>query len=172
MALDALVRLTRCYGGNKCAKELMARRSASRTDGRRRAFRTYWLNHPRRGAQAPGAPEGFVGSSATFVSCVWLIRHVAAFGNAVLEIIPLRLRIGLAARPLCRVGLYRQLATLLRKLRADWTGGLRAIRRRGFSQHGGCGKEQRDEHCENPGSRGVHKCHFQPCSLLSSEAPA
>ena len=79
----------------------------------------------------------------------------------------LRLCIGpsSAARPLSRVGLDRQHATLLRKLRADWTGGLRAIRRRGFSQHGGCGKEQRDEHCKNRGSRGVHRCHFQPSSL-------
>jgi len=83
------------------------------------------------------------------------------------RIIPLRLCVGpsSAARPLSRVGLDRQRATLLRKLRADWTGGLRAIRRRGFSQHGGCGKEQRDEHCENRGSRGVHRCHFQPSSL-------
>ncbi len=87
LALDALVRLTRCYGANK---NLWRARSASRSGGRRRAFRTHWLNHPRRSAQAPGAPEEFVGSSATFVSCVWLIRHVAAFGNAVLEIIPLR----------------------------------------------------------------------------------
>src|SRR5215813_14860499 len=68
------------------------------------------------------------------------VRHIAAFGNAVLEIIPLRLCVGpsSAARPLSRVGLDRQRATLLRKLRADWTGGLRAIRWRGFSQHGGC----------------------------------
>jgi len=65
-----------------------------------------------------------------------------------------------------RVGLDRQRATLLGKLRADWTGSLRAIRRRGFSYHGRCGKEQRDEHCENPGSRGVHKCHFQPLLAL------
>jgi len=95
------------------------------------------------------------------------VRHIAAFGNAVLEIIPLRRCIGpnCAARPLSRVGLDRQRATLLRKLRADWAGGLRAIRRRGFSQHGGCGKEQRDEHCKNRGSRGVHRCHFQPSSL-------
>src|SRR5262249_58839272 len=78
------------------------------------------------------------------------VRHIAAFGNAVLEIIPLRLCIGpsSAARPLRRVGLDRQRATLLRKLRADWTGGLRAIRRRAFSHHGGCGKEQRNDHCE------------------------
>jgi hypothetical protein len=67
------------------------------------------------------------------------LRHIAAFGNAVLKIIPLRLCIGpiFAARRLRRVGLDRQRATLLPKLRADWTGGLRAIRRRGFSQHGG-----------------------------------
>src|SRR5499433_1054733 len=70
------------------------------------------------------------------------VRHIAAFGNAVLEIIPLRLCIGpiFAAHRLRRVGLDRQRATLLRKLRADWIGGLRAIRRRGFSPHGRCGK--------------------------------
>src|SRR5215467_12315983 len=83
------------------------------------------------------------------------LRHIAAFGNAVLEIIPLRLCIG-PPRWLVRVGLDRQRATLLRKLRADWTGGLRAIRRRGFSLHGRCGKKQHDEHCENRCSRGVH----------------
>jgi len=83
------------------------------------------------------------------------LRHIAAFGNAVLEIIPLRLCIG-PARWLVRVGLDRQRATLLRKLRADWTGGLRAIRRRGFSPHGRCGKKQHDEHCEKRCSRGVH----------------
>src|SRR5262249_59697761 len=77
-------------------------------------------------------------------SCVDPV-YIAAFGNAVLEIIPLRLCIGpsSAARPLRPVGLDRQRATLLRKLRADWTGGLRAIRRRGFSHHGGRGEEER-----------------------------
>src|SRR5262249_57413694 len=77
-------------------------------------------------------------------SCVDPV-YIAAFGNAVLEIIPLRLCIGpsSAARPLRPVGLDRQRATLLRKLRADWTGGLRAIRRRGFSHHGGGGEERR-----------------------------
>jgi hypothetical protein len=162
LALDALVRLTRCYGGNK---NLWRARSASRSGGRRRAFRTHWLNHPRRSAQAPGAPEEFVGSSATFVSCVWLIRHVAAFGNAVLEIIPLRLCIG-PPRWLVRVGLDRQRATLLRKLRADWTGALRAIRRRGFSPHGRCGKKQHDEHCEKRCSRGVHTLRPQASPLV------
>src|SRR5262245_31426236 len=46
------------------------------------------------------------------------VRHIAAFGNAVLEIIPLRLCIGpiFAARRFRRVGLDRQRATLLRKL--------------------------------------------------------
>src|SRR5262245_49890775 len=75
------------------------------------------------------------------------VRHIAAFGNAVLEITPLRLCIGsiFTTRWLRRVGLDRQRATLLRKLRADWTGGLRAIRRRGFSQQGRCGKKQHDE---------------------------
>src|SRR5262249_31278056 len=86
------------------------------------------------------------------------LRHIAALCNAVLEIIPLRWVIGpiFAARRLRRVGLDRERPTLLRKLRADWTSGLRAIRRRGFSQHGRCGKKQRDEHCENRGSPGVH----------------
>src|SRR5262249_34779461 len=46
------------------------------------------------------------------------LRYIAAFGNAVLEIIPLRLCIGpiFAPRWLRRVGLDRQRATLLRKL--------------------------------------------------------
>jgi hypothetical protein len=94
------------------------------------------------------------------------VRHIAAFGNAVLEKISLRLCIGsiFAARGFRRVGLDRQRATLLRKLRADWTGGLRAIRRRGFSPHGRCGKKQHDEHCENRGSRGVHA--LKPASPL------
>src|SRR5262249_26306562 len=43
----------------------------------------------------------------------------AAFGNAVLEIIPLRLCIGFPSRPLRRKGLDRQRVTRLGKLRAN-----------------------------------------------------
>src|SRR5262249_59290132 len=95
----------------------------------------------------------------------------AAFGNAVLEIIPLRLCIGSPSRPLRRVGLDRQRATLLRKLRVDWTGGLRAIGWRGFSQHGRGGEEQRDEHFENPRSRGVPGGPFPPSPPFSPPSP-
>ena len=53
--------------------------------------------------------------AAAFAKTVlWLsVRHIAAFGNAVLEIIPLRLCIGSAARPLRRVGLDRHRRYLL-----------------------------------------------------------
>src|SRR5262249_59303180 len=51
------------------------------------------------------------------------VRHIAAFGNAVLEIIPLRLCICpiFASHRLRPVGLDRQRSSLLRKLPADST---------------------------------------------------
>lgn len=164
MALDALVRLTRCYGGNKT---LWRARSASRSGGRRRAFRT----PPAPGSAGSWGAGGFRGEFSDFRQLCVAHPACCRLCNAVLEIIPLRLCIGSAPRPLRRVGLDRQRATLLGKLRADWTGGLRAIRRRGFSRHGGCGKEKRDEHCKNLGSRGCISAISSPARSCPVKRP-
>ena len=88
----------------------------------------------------------FTSARGREIECV-SVRHIAAFGNAVLEIIPLRLRIGpsSAARPLIRVGLDRQRATLLRKLRANRDCLVWMRFRPRFSQQSGSRKRQCDE---------------------------
>ena len=97
------------------------------------------------------------GTSATVASCVWLIRHIAAFGNAVLEIIPLRLCIGSPSRPLRRVGLDRQRATRLGKLRANRDCLVWMRFRPRFSQQSGSRKRQCDERFESSDDC-VHGC--------------
>src|SRR5262249_22145633 len=89
------------------------------------------------------------GTSATVASCVWLIRHIAAFGNAVLEIIPLRLCIGFPSRPLRRVGLDRQRATRLGKLRANRDCLVWMRFRPRFSQQSGSRRRQGEERSES-----------------------
>jgi len=53
----------------------------------------------------------FTSARGREIECV-SVRHIAAFGNAVLEMIPLRLCIGFPSRLLRRKGLDRQRATL------------------------------------------------------------
>jgi hypothetical protein len=77
---------------------------------------------------------------------VILVLHIAAFGNALFEIVPLSLsRASTATLPLRRVRLDGQFTTGLGEFRA-----YRGCRTRSFSQRGGSRKRESNDRSKSP----------------------